>query len=206
MHSVCGSGPSATCLPASRTVTLRHANLLHLHPVSASLQKCACWLKCFINSAILFRFLLLFDVFRQIQHNNSMLFVLHLSLWPRSDGPRCMSVHWWLNNPCWSTTGLCRVSWYVNVPASLYLTWPSLFSRSGQQVLGSCILAQLSLEASPGCRVYVGHRERKRTQSNTPALQCEMLPNARKNSDLSRHHDKAPGPTEEQLDIDTQVH
>lgn len=73
---------------------------------------------------------------------------------------------------------------YVCVPASLCLpaavAWPSLLSRSGQQVLGSCILAQLSLEAGPVCRVYVGHRERKRTQSNTPTLHHEVLPNAQK--------------------------
>lgn len=39
------------------------------------------------------------------------------------------------------------------IPASLFYTaelaWPSLLSRSGQQVLGSCRLAQLSLEGSP---------------------------------------------------------
>lgn len=142
--------------------------------MSASLRKCARWLRCFIDSAGWFRFLLSFGAFHQIQHNNSMLFVLRLCLWPRSDRPWCMSVHWRLSNPCWSTTASYRLSQYANghvhVPASLSLTccgrlaWPTLFSRSGQQVLGSCILAQLSLEASPGCRVYVGHRERKRTR------------------------------------------
>lgn len=56
----------------------------------------------------------------------------------------------------------------VSLPAEV--ACPSLLSRSGQQVLESCGLAQFSLEASPAWWLYVGHRKRKGTLLNTLAL------------------------------------
>lgn len=74
---------------------------------------------------------------------------------------------------CWDGAVYVHVL-CVYLPQSACLpaevAWPSLLSRSGQQVLGSCGLAQLSLEAGPVWRLYVGHRERKGTPSNTLAL------------------------------------
>lgn len=73
------------------------------------------------------------------------------------------------------------------------LNWPSLLSRSSQQVLCSCGLAQLSLEAGLAYRVYVGHRKRKGTLSNT----LEILRNSLRCSQtlkriyLSVHNDTA---------------
>lgn len=87
----------------------------------------------------------------------------------------------------------------VCVPASVCVpaevAWPSLLSRSGQQVLGSCGLAQLSLEAGPLWKAVCGAQGEKRNAAeNTSSPSLETARDAAKrseNSDLSGHNDTA---------------
>ena len=80
-----------------------------------------------------------------------------------SDNTSCFSISYikrsvWVLFACVVRLPVCLTQPFLRDEAAR----PSLLSRSGQQVLGSCGLAQLPLNGSLVWRLYLGHRERER--------------------------------------------